>query len=565
MLRLLALLASLVAPLWAHDAEWPEVTQNHRPLVRWWWPSDLSALSEPGPELESMARAGFGGVEILPSPPARGGPPSELEWLAQAWVERYALASETAERLGLRLDLSCNGPAPGNLPAISPYESAFRSVPILATTRGGPFELVLPPGSIDCLGAWPPHGPPIDLRPFINLSEQSLKWQAPPGTWNIYGIGRDPANYPDHFSTNTASQSLARYAEAFIDSTAPFPRAYSLSFSELDADWSSALVAAFQRRRGYDLREQLPELYGDANAGTVERVLSDYRETLADLRRDTLITWHKWTHDQGALSRSQVKGIFGNPIDLQGVPDIPGVIVSGIPTDDDLPLLAFASSAAHLHTKPLVAATLLHETADPERITPSQMKESVDLLWLAGANQIQLDGILSGPAPDRLRTMLDTPFTPLGPGSGRGENMASFNAYITRCQSILQSGAPDPEVLIYYPFHDLLTERGGIPADPAKQNEWFRPTSFHRSARTLLTNGIPCDYASDLLLENATVSQGKIILGGLTYKTLIIPEVRQLPENTARQILALTRRGASITILGDWPRDVPGFPMPDIR
>ncbi|MGB6223332.1 glycosylhydrolase-like jelly roll fold domain-containing protein, partial [Haloferula sp.] len=42
-------------------------------------------------------------------------------------------------------------------------------------------------------------------------------------------------------------------------------------------------------------------------------------------------------------------------------------------------------------------------------------------------------------------------------------------------------------------------------------------------------------------------------------------EVRQLPENTARQILALTRRGASITILGDWPRDVPGFPMPDIR
>ena len=565
MLRHLSLITLLAAPLAAHDAEWPEITQNHRPLVRWWWPADLPVGDGPVPELEQIAAAGYGGVELRPAPAVHGGPGSELEWLSPAWIERYSESSKAAERLGLKFDLSCNGPAPGNLPAIPPYETAFESIPITATTRGGPVEIDLPGGSIDCLGAWPPHGPPVDLMPFIDTESHRLQWEAPPGNWKIYGIGREAKEYPDHFSTTTATNSLAGFAKAFMSSDAPFPRAHTLESDQLDADWSSALIPEFQRRRGYDLREQLPTLFGDADVGKVERVLSDYRETLADLRRDSLITWHKWTHQQETLSRIHLKGVVGNPIDLHGVPDIPGTIFTGLPSDDDLPLLAFAASAAHLHTKPLIAATALHDVDDPSRITPAQMKETADLLWLGGANQLILDGILSGPTEELRQAVNNPPITPLGTGSGREKNIRAFNAYLTRCQSILQSGAPDPDVLLYYPSHDLFTERGGVPEDPEKQSHWFRPTSFHRTAQAFIDNGVSCDYVSDLALQNATVSHGNIIVGGLTYKTLILPEVRQLPEDTAMRILELTQRGAKISVLGNWPRDVPGFPMPDIR
>ncbi len=565
MLRAFVLISLLAAPLAAHDAEWPDENQNHRPIVRWWWPADLSPDTDPIAELEGIAAAGFGGVEVRPAPAANNGPNTQLEWLSPAWIDRFSASAKTAERLGLKIDLSCNGPITGNLPPIPPYESAIQSVPITTTTQGGPLDLQLPVGGVDCLGAWPKHGPAVDLMPIIDLETHTLHWDAPPGTWRIYGIGREAKDYPDYFSTTSTTNSLALFAEAFYGTDAPFPRAYTLDAIEQEADWTSALVSAFQLRRGYDLREQLPALYGDADAGTVERVISDYRETLADLRRDTLITWHKWTHDQGTLSRTHIAGITGHPIDLHAVPDIPGMLIHGLPSDDDLPLLSFAASAAHLHAKPLIAATAFHSPPDPLLTTPAEMKSTVDLLWLSGANQLVLDGILSGASDDSLQNLTAPPITSLGPGSGRWKNIQSFNDYITRCQSILQSGAPDPDVLLYYPAHDFFAERGGIPSAPGKQTDWFRPTAFHRTARTLLDSGISCDYVSDLLIQNATVSHGRIILGGLAYKTLILPEVRQLSEITAKHLLELTRLGATITILGDWPRDVPGLPSPDIR
>ena len=564
-LRLISLLSLLAAPLSAHDAEWPDDNQNFRPTIRWWWPADLSPEDSPTGDLEKISAAGFGGVEVQATEPSFGGASTELEWLSPAWVARVSEASKTAEQLGLTFDLSCNGPTFGNLPAIPPCETAIRSVPIITTAKGGPFEYQLPRGGIDCLGAWPAHGDPIDLLPFIDLETQVLKWDAPPGLWRIYGIGREATDFPDHFSTVTATNALAYFTDAFMGSDAPFPRAHTLNWHDLDTDWSSALVAAFQRRRGYDLREQLPALYGDADVGTAERVLCDYRETLADLQRDTLITWHKWTHEQGTLSRTHIEGLGGNPIDLHGVPDIPGFCPLGLPTDEDLPLLSFAASAAHLHAKPLISATAFHATEKPAQITPAQMKSSVDLLWLAGANSLVLDGLLDGSSDDLLRPINSPQITPLGESSGRWQNIRAFNDYIKRSQSILQSGAPDPEVLLYYPTHDFLTERGGVPLNPAEQTPWFRPTAFHLTAESLANMGVPCDYVTDLILQNATVSHGRIVIGGLSYKTLILPRVRQLPEITARQILELTRRGAKITILGDWPRDVPGLPMPDIR
>ncbi|MFC7339405.1 glycosyl hydrolase [Haloferula chungangensis] len=567
MFRILVLPLLLAAPLMAHDAEWPDAMQNHRPIVRWWWPADLSPEADPHHELEQIAAAGFGGVEIRPAPPLRNRTATNLEWLSPAWIDRFSAATKTADRLGLKLDLSNNGPSSANLPPIPPFELAIQSVPIIATTQGGPLDLEVPAGGVDCLGAWPKHGPPVDLLPFIDLETHQLHWDAPPGTWRIYGIGREAKNYPDYFSTTATANALAYFADAFLESDAGFPRSSTLETFEQQADWTSALVGAFQHRRGYDLRTQLPALYGDAEAGTVERVVTDYRETLADLRRDTLITWHKWANDQGSLSRTHINGITGNPIDLHGVPDIPGMLIEGLPSDDDLPLLTFAASAAHLHAKPLIAATVFHSPRDPALTTPAEMKRAVDLLWLSGANLLVLDGIVSS-LPDeshQIASPTTLPITPLGPGSGRWENIQSFTDYIARCQSILQAGAPDPDVLLYYPTHDLSSERGGIPSDPAKQTEWFLPTAFHRTARALIEHGISCDYASDLLIQNATVSHGRIILGGMAYKTLILPEVRQLSEITAKHLLELTLQGATLTVIGDWPRDVPGFPMPDIR
>src|SRR5437763_419109 len=90
---------------------------------------------------------------------------------------------------------------------------------------------------------------------------------------------------------------------------APLPRAhFHDSYEYYNASWTDDLFAEFRTRRGYDLREHLPALFGDGPADTVARVKCDYRETLSDLHRQYLLRWTEWCHTHGGLSRNQAHG-----------------------------------------------------------------------------------------------------------------------------------------------------------------------------------------------------------------------------------------------------------------
>ncbi|MEM1082484.1 MAG: glycosyl hydrolase [Verrucomicrobiota bacterium] len=556
--RVLSILTLLTLVSAGHDAKWPDPTRDALPLVHWWWPAQLPTDADPGLELEGIARAGFGGVEVRTLPTADAD--DLLGWPGPAWVERLGAATEYGEQLGLKIDLACELPGPGMVDAFPEELREAQLTPLVETSRGGLVEMELPLGTIECLAAWPRQGPPVDLLPFIAEDEPVLRWEAPTGTWMIYGICRSPGPLPDPYSAMATRTSLEPLDVAFEFYEFGLPRAHTLRLDGAQGDWSCEVIPAFRKRRGYELREQLPALFGDGSAGTSERVLGDYRETLSDLKRASLDSWAEWVSERGSLSRVRLRGSVAHPIDLQSIADIPGFAVDGIPDERDLPVLAFAASAAHTHTKPLIAATAFHAPIDPAEVTPAAMKETVDLLWLAGANQLVLDGIIDAEtAPSGL------PITPLGPSSGRWRNLRAFNDYVTRCQNVLQSGAPDPDVLLYYPAHDFWTERGGIPSDPDAQAAWLRPTGFHRAATAFHDQGVVCDYLSDLALDHATVAGGRIVVGGLSYRAIILPEVRHLPEKTAVKLQALAKLGAMIGILGEWPRDVPGYPSPDIR
>lgn len=574
---ILPLLLSLTLIAEERDTDWPPPPRNARPGLQWHWPENLPSAEQQLTELERIAKAGFGGVEIRPSPASPLGPDSSLEWLAPGWIERLSQTSKQAERLGLTLDFSCiNGSHPGG-PWLPPEAAATTLSPVISQTKGGPLALELPPGSISALGAWPLNGAPTDLLPWVNPESHTLNWDAPPGSWRIYGaISLQPAatiagaspggagSVLDPFSPAAIAPWIGHIDAAFTLFDAPAPRSRSLDVTDVEAaNWTPNFFPAAQHRRGYDLREILPTMFGNDETGTVDRVQCDYRETLADLHRETLLSWHRSTHQQGSLSMLRIRGSTGNPIDLHSIADIPGTVAPGLPGPEIIPQLLFASSAAHLTTKPLVTATAFAKTADPSSISPTQMKEVVDLLWLGGINHLSLDGLRSLPADSP--PFEGTHFTPLGPGSGRWDALPAFNAYITRCQSILQSGAPAPDVLLYYPAHDFWSERNGIPSEPEARAKWLRLTAFHRCATSFYENGVSFDYVSDRLLSSIDVINGRIILGGLGYQTLVLPKVRRLPETTAQRLLELTRRGARIAILDDWPQDVPGFPMPDIR
>ena len=64
-----ALLASLLAfTSRAADANlgWPEITRDNKPWTRWWWPGSAVDKASLTKQLEQIAAAGIGGVEITP-------------------------------------------------------------------------------------------------------------------------------------------------------------------------------------------------------------------------------------------------------------------------------------------------------------------------------------------------------------------------------------------------------------------------------------------------------------------------------------------------------------------
>src|SRR5690606_8312950 len=136
-------------------------------------------------------------------------------------------------------------------------------------------------------------------------------------------------NVIDHFSATALRRYLSRFDSALKDTDLSKLRAFFNDSYEVDdargaADWTPELFDEFIKRRGYDLREHLPALFGHASEDEYERVLSDYRETIYELIHDNFTTvWSEWAASKGRIVRNQAHGSPANIIDLYAAVDIP--------------------------------------------------------------------------------------------------------------------------------------------------------------------------------------------------------------------------------------------------
>ena len=99
------LFGTVVAFLTAAGSDWPEVTSTSKPWTRWWWHGSAVEESELTCELESISRAGFGGVEITPIFGVQGMDHLEKEYLSPEWLSLLEHACLEAQRLGMGVDV----------------------------------------------------------------------------------------------------------------------------------------------------------------------------------------------------------------------------------------------------------------------------------------------------------------------------------------------------------------------------------------------------------------------------------------------------------------------------
>jgi hypothetical protein len=531
--------AGAVAPaaVPSSDATWPKITREQKPWTRWWWPGNAVDKPNLTRELTDLAASGLGGVEVTPIYGAKGYESRFIKFLSPDYVAMLGYTVSEANRLDMGVDMATTTGWPFGGPWVKPADAEERMV--IANHQVTPL-----------------------------LTNFKVKRSAPGG--------EGPVVNP--FSPAAVSRFLAPFTVALAALPPGSIHGQFQDSYEFTASWAPEVPQKFREMHGYDLRDHLAEMGGRGDPDTIARIKGDYRETLAELHLEYVRTWVDWSHRTGSLAREQAHGAPGNLLDIYAASDVPETEIFGstpfpIPLYRDLPseigvnvppplVNRMASSAAHVAGRPLASAETFTWLRDHFHEALSEAKPELDQLYLTGINRIYYQGNTYSPSDAPWPGWLFYASIQENSRNSLWSEFAWLNAYIARCNSLLQAGAPDNDLLVYWPVYDLWHDANGLVKQFAVHNAktWMDAMPCGILAHDLVAHGYAFDYVSDAQLEQVQNDGDSLQTPGAgSYRAILVPKTAHLPLATLRRLLALASDGATVIFVDALPADVPGY------
>ncbi|HLZ54984.1 MAG TPA: glycosyl hydrolase [Verrucomicrobiae bacterium] len=565
-------------PSHADELSWPPITSQSRPWVWWWWPGSAVDPTNITRQLKLFQQAGLGGVQVTPIYGAKGWESHYLQYLSPEWMQMMNDTAGETRRLGLGMDMTLGtgwcfgGPTVSNQDA-----NASVVVKTLSVAGGGKLEEKFNRASNQALMAFSADGQSVDLTRKIS-AEGEVNWIAPAGTWTVYAISQRPSGqkvkraapggagwmlnplYPE-----AMRDWLRWFDQAFADYRGSLPQAVFQDSYEYRTDWAPDFFAQFEKLRGYKLQTELPALFGEAGDDHTARVKYDYRRTISDIMvEQSEPIWIDWAHRHGFQTIYQAHGTPGNWLDLYADADIPETEM--FHNDRSILISKFASSAAHVVGRPLTGAETGTWLAEHFTETLAGLKYLADDMFLSGVNHIYYHGCCYSPEAAPWPGWLFYAATEMNPRNSIWHDVPALNAYVARCQSILQSGKPDNDILLYWPVADFWSNPSGrLQPMTVSQTNWFEDQPIGKTAHELWNHGYAFDYVSDAQLLKAKAVNRKIRMAGSEYQVIVVPECKYMPLETFKKLLALAKAGMTVIFEKRLPEDVPGWHDLELR
>ena len=164
------LLLARVALGQAPDLAWPQTTPEAKPWTRWWWMGSAVDSQNLTAELESLAAAGLGGVEVTSIYGVRGYEHAFVPYLSDRWIELLLHAAAEARRLGMGLDMPPGSGWRLGGPGVR-LEDAVASLRIEVDTARGTYVATIRPAG-DKVKRAAPGGEGNALDPFSRVAVQ---------------------------------------------------------------------------------------------------------------------------------------------------------------------------------------------------------------------------------------------------------------------------------------------------------------------------------------------------------------------------------------------------------
>ncbi len=556
----------------ADDAlAWPAITSQTRPWVWWWWHGSAVDETNIDHELQRFHDAGLGGVQITAIFGTKGEEAHDIPYLTPRWLGMMGHTVDAANGLGMGASMTLGTGWCFGGPTVSDQD-ANASV-VVKTYEVGAGEKIpakFNRDSTQALVAFPPSGKSVELTDKIS-ADGSVDWTPPEGTWTVYAISQKPSGQKvkrpapgdEGWMLNPAYPQAMRNWLGWFDTalakyTGPKPQAIFQDSYEYRTDWSPDFFAQFEKYRGYKLQEELPALFGKEKDEHAARVKYDYRLTLSDIMvEQSEPAWIDWARQNGFAAIYEAHGTPGNWLDLYALADIPETEM--FHNDRSILISKFASSAAHTQGRRLTGAETGTWVKEHFTETLADLKRITDDMFLAGVNHIYYHGACYSPDDAPWPGWLFYASTEMNPRNSIWRDVPALNEYIARCQSFLQAGRPDNDVLLYWPVADFWSDPSGrVQQMGVSETNWFTDQPIGKTARELWNRGYAFDYVSDRQLLAAKVKDGQIQMPGGNYKVIVVPECKFIPLETFKQLLALATNGATIVFENDLPKDVSG-------
>ncbi|MBL7877027.1 MAG: glycoside hydrolase [Cyclobacteriaceae bacterium] len=420
-------------------------------------------------------------------------------------------------------------------------------------------------------------------------TDGTLTWDAPAGHWTILRIGysltgsKNSPAVPAGIGYEVDKLSKKHLEAYYKGYTNPIAQAlgplygkslqYWLTDSfEADAqNWTEDLPTEFLKRRGYDMTSYLPVLSGRIvkSAEISDRFLWDFRRTLADMLAEN--------HYKalGDMARAQGIKLYGESAGIS-LPIIQDAMLNKKYLD--IPMgefgmtqgLGSADGSSWKSPKDLDDEHAYRGAGDRLHAHQSDIREAASAAHIYGkkfvATESWTGGAFESPASMKLigdywntqgvnRFIFHTStHQPLDTKPGNAmvgthihrnitwaEQALPFTTYLSRNSYLLQQGTFVADIAYY------LGE--GIPSS----------VPYWKKIKPEPPAGYDFDFlGTDILLEDATVVDGKIVLkSGMSYRLLVLPDGYEMTPPVMNKLKELIAQGA--TVVGPKPTRSPSL------
>jgi hypothetical protein len=152
------------------------------------------------------------------------------------------------------------------------------------------------------------------------------------------------------------------------------------------------------------------------------------------------------------------------------------------------------------------------------------------------------------------------------------EDYHAYCDFVGRLNAILKPAARVPDVLLYYPMYDLWSEYRPTAEPLTNSSQPWRlqsiVASFMQLGQALQRSQIPFTLIDHQFLASAKIAtDGTLVVGGQSYRSIVLPAGVELPPEAARQIALAQQRNPQVVWQGDRAHElvVGGDPAAQLR